>query len=77
MKIEDKCIKLISSNGFLYATMNNGEIIPMQVDLIINQGMTKGLVYVQVNLKAVIKLDELEILKVVSPDKFIEETKND
>lgn len=77
MKIEDKCIKLINKNGFLYGTMPSGEIIPMQLDLIINQGMTKGLVHVQVNLKTIIRLDEFEILKTIDPDKFIEETKND
>lgn len=64
MKMIEKSIKILNKGNALFATMPNGEIIPMQVDLVISNKLERmPIVECVVTLKAYIPIDEFELIK--------------
>lgn len=62
--IKHKSVRIINDGKFLMATMPNGDIIPMQVDCIVTNGLRdRGEVNVTITLKAVLSSDEFEIAR--------------
>lgn len=67
--IEQASIKIINDGKYLYATMPNGDIIPMQVNNVTEQDMVNpGLVMCKVVLTAAIPLKDFEIITKILAD---------
>lgn len=61
--MEQKSIKIMLDDRFMYATMPNGGVIPMQVDTIISNSIeTLEQVEVTVTLKSLIPISEFYII---------------
>lgn len=58
------CVKIVSDGKFLIATMPNGDVIPMQVGLVLQNDVDdRGFAHCTVTLKCAISLDDFEIVK--------------
>lgn len=64
--LKDDGIKIINTGGHLVATMPNGDVIPMQVTMIIEDELSMrygNYTNVTITLKSAIPTEEFEILK--------------
>lgn len=57
-------VRIISDGKFLVATLANGDVIPMQTGLKLNNDLdTPGYIGLEVTLKTAIPIDDFEIIK--------------
>jgi len=65
-------VKIINDGKYLIATMPNGDVIPMQIDMIIQNDMSHhGFVGLTVTLKTMVTTEDFEIIS-KKPDLDIE-----
>jgi 5,10-methenyltetrahydromethanopterin hydrogenase len=56
-------VKIINDGKYLIATMPNGDVIPMQVDMILQNDMShRGFIGLTVTLKTMIPTEQFEII---------------
>jgi len=69
MDITKDGIKIVSDGEFLTARMPNGDIIPMQLDLITSNGLNdKGFIHCTVTLRCAIPIADYEVVKHIKAD---------